>query len=82
MKEVDNPKTQISLEEAREIDSELEEGDSIEMTIPVESLGDLPPTLRKVPSIRSSDPRTYENPGRVLGENRRTGFRSYSENGQ
>ncbi len=41
MKEVDNPKTQISLEEAREIDSELEEGDSIEMTIPVESLGRL-----------------------------------------
>jgi transcription termination/antitermination protein NusA len=41
MKEVDNPKTQISLEEARAIDSELEEGDSIEMTIPVESLGRL-----------------------------------------
>lgn len=41
MKEVDNPKTQISLEEAREIDPELEEGDSIEMTIPVESLGRL-----------------------------------------
>lgn len=38
---VDNPKTQISLEEARAIDSELEEGDSIEMTIPVESLGRL-----------------------------------------
>ncbi|HPE38192.1 MAG TPA: transcription termination factor NusA [Bacillota bacterium] len=38
---VDNPKTQISLDEAHEIDSELEEGDTIEMTIEVESLGRL-----------------------------------------
>jgi N utilization substance protein A len=38
---VDNPKTQISLEEAKQIDPELEEGDTIEMTIPVESLGRL-----------------------------------------
>lgn len=38
---VDNPKTQISLEEAKMIDPELEEGDTIEMTIPVESLGRL-----------------------------------------
>lgn len=38
---VDNPKTQISLEEAKMIDSELEEGDTIGLTIPVESLGRL-----------------------------------------
>ena len=38
---VDNPKTQISIEEAKQIDPELEEGDTIEMTIPVESLGRL-----------------------------------------
>jgi len=38
---VDNPKLQISLEEAKTIDPELEEGDTIEMTIPVESLGRL-----------------------------------------
>lgn len=38
---VDNPKIQISLEEAKEIDPELEEGDTVEMTIPVESLGRL-----------------------------------------
>ena len=39
--EVTDPKTQISLEEAREIDPDLEEGDTIEMTIDVESLGRL-----------------------------------------
>ena len=39
--EVTDPKTQISLEEAKEIDPDLEEGDSIEMTIDVESLGRL-----------------------------------------
>lgn len=39
--EVENPMTQISLEEAKQIDPELEEGDTIEMTIPVESLGRL-----------------------------------------
>ena len=44
---VDNPKTQISLEEARAIDPELEEGDSIEMTIPVESLGRLAASAAK-----------------------------------
>ncbi|NLT12111.1 MAG: transcription termination/antitermination protein NusA [Clostridiaceae bacterium] len=38
---VDNPKTQISLEEAKMIDNELEEGDTIGLTIPVESLGRL-----------------------------------------
>ncbi len=38
---VDNPKLKISLEEAKTIDPELEEGDTIEMTIPVESLGRL-----------------------------------------
>lgn len=38
---VENAKTQISLEEAKTIDSELEVGDTIEMTIPVESLGRL-----------------------------------------
>lgn len=44
---LDNPKTQISLEEAKAIDPELEEGDSIEMTIPVESLGRLAATAAK-----------------------------------
>lgn len=44
---VDNPKTQISLEEAKTIDPELEEGDSIEMTIPVESLGRLAASAAK-----------------------------------
>ena len=39
--EVTNPKTQISLAEAKEIDPDLEEGDTIEMTIDVESLGRL-----------------------------------------
>ena len=39
--EVTDSKTQISLEEAREIDPDLEEGDTIEMTIDVESLGRL-----------------------------------------
>lgn len=39
--EVTDPKTQISLEEAKEIDPDLEEGDTIEMTIDVESLGRL-----------------------------------------
>lgn len=39
--EVENSMTQISLEEAKQIDPELEEGDTIEMTIPVESLGRL-----------------------------------------
>lgn len=38
---VDNPKMQISLEEAKAIDPELEVGDSIDLTIPVESLGRL-----------------------------------------
>ena len=38
---VDNPKTLISLEEAKMIDCELEEGDTIGLTIPVESLGRL-----------------------------------------
>lgn len=41
VKEVTDPNTQISLEEAQEIDSDLEEGDTIDMTIPVESLGRL-----------------------------------------
>ena len=41
VEEVDNPQTQISLTEAASIDDELEVGDSIEMTIPVESLGRL-----------------------------------------
>ena len=39
--EVTDPKTQISLAEAKEIDPDLEEGDTIEMTIDVESLGRL-----------------------------------------
>ncbi len=38
---VDNPKMQISLAEAKAIDPELDVGDTIEMTIPVESLGRL-----------------------------------------
>jgi len=38
---VDNPKMQISLEEAKAIDPELEVGDTIDLTIPVESLGRL-----------------------------------------
>jgi len=41
VEEVDNPKMQISLEEAKAIDPELEVGDSIDLTIPVESLGRL-----------------------------------------
>ncbi len=45
---VDNPKTQISLEEAKQIDPELEEGDTVEMTIPVESLGRLAANAAKV----------------------------------
>ncbi|MBO4474121.1 MAG: transcription termination/antitermination protein NusA [Clostridiales bacterium] len=39
--EVTDPKTQIALSEAKEIDPDLEEGDTIEMTIDVESLGRL-----------------------------------------
>ena len=45
--EVTNPKTQISLEEAKEIDPDLEEGDTIEMTIDVESLGRLAASAAK-----------------------------------
>ena len=47
VEEVDNPQTQISLSEAEAIDDELEVGDSIEMTIPVESLGRLAATAAK-----------------------------------
>jgi N utilization substance protein A len=44
---VENPKTQISIEEAKAIDDELEEGDTVEMTIPVESLGRLAASAAK-----------------------------------
>ena len=45
--EVEDPNTQISLTEALSIDDELEVGDSIEMTIPVESLGRLAASAAK-----------------------------------
>ncbi|MBO4496083.1 MAG: transcription termination/antitermination protein NusA [Clostridiales bacterium] len=45
--EVTNPNTQISLEEAKEIDPDLEEGDTIEMNMDVESLGRLAAKVAK-----------------------------------
>ena len=44
---VDDPNVQISLSDAMSIDDELEVGDSIEMTIPVESLGRLAASAAK-----------------------------------
>ncbi|MBR3057340.1 MAG: transcription termination/antitermination protein NusA [Clostridiales bacterium] len=45
--EVTNPNSQISLEEAKEIDPDLEEGDTIEMNIDIESLGRLAAKVAK-----------------------------------
>jgi len=47
VEEVDDPNMQISLTDAMSIDDELEVGDSIEMTIPVESLGRLAASAAK-----------------------------------
>lgn len=44
---VEDPATEISLEEALTLDDELEIGDSLEMTIPVESLGRLAASVAK-----------------------------------
>jgi len=45
--DVTNPNSQISLEEAKEIDPDLEEGDTIEMNMDVESLGRLAAKVAK-----------------------------------